>query len=208
MTFARAVASMKQRRADESGMTLVELTVSVLVLGIVLATAMSFISSALMHGTEISEETQLQNETRQVLDQMVRELRQATSGSVSTPVAAIQTPMQSDTITFLSPNSVVPAYGMRRIRYTAVAGELRRSVVTSTDTDGYPWVIGSQPADSKVLGSVQNTAVFTYLDDEGVVTTVPAAVHTVRITVDIDPFPSTGASAKTYTVSVHPRAAL
>lgn len=187
-------------------MTLVEVTVAVGLLGVVLSIAMSFFSSALMRGTELSEQTELQAETRLVLDQLVRELRQATSGSTST--AAIET-MQSGTITFLSPDQGTP-YAMRRISYTVdtATKELRRAIVTSTDTDGVPWVIGALPAASKVLGSVQNAAVFSYKDDAGAVTTIPAAVHTVEITLDIDPFPGSGSPAHTYKAAVHVRAAL
>ena len=56
-------------------------------------------------------------------------------------------------------------YGMRRIAYTVANGQLQRASVVSSDTDGYPWVIGALPAYTKTLGSVVNTTnVFTYQD--------------------------------------------
>jgi prepilin-type N-terminal cleavage/methylation domain-containing protein len=201
MLATRAGRPNSARSADERGFTAIEMTVAVFVLGIVMATAMGFMSSALLRGTATSEQTVLQAETRQVFDQFVIEMRQATSGM--TGVVAIET-MQAGTIQFLSPNSATP-YGMRRISYTVASGELRRTEITSTDTDGYPWVFGTLPAYSKVLGSVRNTTVFRYLDDNGAVTAVPAAVQTIEISLDIDPFPSISSSPKTYKTAVHPR---
>jgi prepilin-type N-terminal cleavage/methylation domain-containing protein len=206
MSAVRAIVTRMRHRAgraarDESGFSLLEMTIAVLVLGIVLSTATGFISTVLMRGTETSEQTQLQAETRQVMDQLVREIRQASTGTPSVP--AIET-MQAGTIQFLAPDSSSP-YAMRRIAYTVTNGQLQRAAVTSSDTDGYPWVIGALPAYSSVLGSVQNTNVFTYQDDTGAVTAVPGSVSTVVIRLDIDPFPGSGSGAQTYTTSVHLR---
>jgi len=187
-----------------SGFTVVEMAVSVAVLGVVLSMAMGFFGQALTRGSEVSESTQLQNESRQVLDQLVRELRQANSGSSS--VAAILT-MTGTTLTFLSPDSSTP-YRMRKISYQVSGNSLQRASVLSTDTDGYPWLgIDTLPAYTPVLGSVRNASPFSYLDDAGSPTTTASAVHTVLVSIDIDPYPSSGAPAYTYSVGVHPRSA-
>ncbi len=198
-----AVERLRTRAANEAGFSLLEMTVAVLVLGIVLSTATGFISSVLMRGTETSEQTQLQAETRQVIDQLVRELRQASTGAPTVP--AIET-MQAGTIQFLTPDSSA-TYQLRRIAYTVSNGQLTRASVTSTDNDGYPWVIGALPAYTKVLSSVQNTDVFTYEDDSGNVTADAGSASTVVIKLDIDPFPGSGSGAQTYTTSVHLRSA-
>jgi hypothetical protein len=48
------------------------------------------------------------------------------------------------------------------------------------------------------VSSIQNGAVFTYYDQNGVVTTDPNAVHSVRVTLAVKPA-QTQAQATTYT---------
>jgi prepilin-type N-terminal cleavage/methylation domain-containing protein len=186
---------------SERGMTVVELAVAVALLGIVLSAAMGFFSSALLRGSEVSEASVLQAETRQTLDQLVRELRQSTSGREG--VASIES-MSASSITFLTPDASSPVR-MRRVSYRVNQNALERTVILSTDSDGYPWTFSTLPAYDPVLGSVRNTNVFVYKNDVGTVTSTPGDVHTVEITLDIDPFPSSGSGANTYTVAVHPR---
>jgi prepilin-type N-terminal cleavage/methylation domain-containing protein len=198
------------RLRSEQGMTLIEVTVATALLSVVLGSAFSFFSTSIVRGAEITQQTQLQAETRGVLDQMVREIRQATSGDTAVvPATSIQS-MGPAGLEFWSPDQATP-YHIRQIGYTydATARELQRRVSLSTDTDGLPWVIPTPPTYTAVLSSVAS-ATFTYVNASGnpITTTdavARAAVSVVEIAISIDPFPTSGSAPHLYKTSVHLR---
>lgn len=178
-----------------------ELVVAMGILSIVLAMAFNFFALAIRHSSELNERTHVQTESRLAVDQLVRELRQAYSGS---EVAALET-MTPGSISFLSPDSADP-YHLRRISYRATGSALERSATVSTDTDGAPWVFPEPGPYVTVLRSVRNTTVFAYRDDAGIETAAPAAVRTIQVTLELDPNPAQAPAAQTYRTTVNLRA--
>lgn len=166
---------------SEEGFTVMELMVSIAVLGIFFAAFSTVVSSAIRHGSEVQEQAVLQTEVRAAVDSLVADLRQATIAG-DTSLSRISTATGTQ-ITFLSPDRAQPMH-LRRISYRVTGGELQRALATSTNTAA-PWSIPSLGAWSRRTGSVVTTGipVFSYLDASGASTSVAANVRTVRIRV-------------------------
>ena len=184
---------------SEGGFTLSELVVVLAILGIVIGSFEVIFSSSLRHVDQIQEQTTLQTEVRSAVDTMARDLRQAYSGTASSPIESASAPA----IQFLSPDRQLP-FHLRRIAYRLNGGWLERAETTSTDTDGSPWSLAwSTPAAGdwvRVAGSVKNAALFSYLDIGNVATTTASAVRTITITLTVATKIST-ARQFTYTTS-------
>jgi hypothetical protein len=119
---------------------------------------------------------------RLAADTFERDLRQAYTGDASLKrigsLAAAQ-------ITFYSPDRSTP-FHMRMISYRMTGTTLQRSVTTSTDADGFPWVFGATGPYATVLKNVRNTTLFTFRDVANTVTTDPAVVATVQLDLTVD----------------------
>lgn len=181
----------------ERGTTLVELLITMTVLGVLLAIFSQVFASTVKHSNEVQEESVLQTEVRGVVDQLAKDLRSATNGDSTVPIET----MTANTLQFLSPDRA-STYHMRRIAYQLSNHKLQRAITISTDTDGSPWVLAwtSPPSNGWVtqVGSVQNTTLFTYLDASGAVTSTAANVRTVTISVSVAP---SGSQARQYNYS-------
>lgn len=166
---------------SEEGVTLIELMVSIAVLGVFFAAFATVVSSAIRNGSEVQEQAVLQTEVRAAVDTLVADLRQATVAG-DTSLARISTATGTQ-LTFLSPNRSQPMR-LRRISYRISGGQLQRAFATSSNTAA-PWTIPSLGAWSRRNGSVVTTStpVFTYFDASGAPTSVAANVRTVRIRV-------------------------
>ncbi len=179
---------------NERGTTLLELLITMTVLGVLIAIFSQVFASTVKHSNEVQEESILQTEVRGTVDQLAEDLRAATNGDSTVPIEV----MTATTLQFLSPDRV-SSYHMRRIAYQLVSHNLQRAVTTSTDTDGSPWVLGwsTPPSTAWVtqVGSVRNSAVFTYLDGNGAATATAASVRTVKISVSVSP---NGSQARQY----------
>ena len=75
---------------------------------------------------------------------------------------------------------------MRKISYRMTGTTLQRSVTTSTDTDGFPWVFPTIGTYVTVLEFVRNPTLFTFRDVADVVTTDPASVATVQLDITVN----------------------
>jgi prepilin-type N-terminal cleavage/methylation domain-containing protein len=185
----------------EDGFTLSEMLSAMAVLGLLFAAFATVVGSAVRNGGEIEGQTAIQGEARAAVDRFASELRQVYSGDETTyPIESIS----ATQVTFLSPDRANP-FHLRRISYRLNAGSLERAFATSSDTDGYPWTIGSLGAWQKLVGPVRNATVFTYYDATGAVTSTASAVKTVGITLVVS---TVGSSSRqfTYTSSVTVRA--
>jgi prepilin-type N-terminal cleavage/methylation domain-containing protein len=165
----------------QRGFTLTEVLVAMIFIGVLFAVFATVVSSTLRHNDEISEQTTLQAEARAAIDQIAQDLRQAYTGDEA--VAPIES-VSATQITFLSANRTEPMH-LRRVSYRLSSGALQRRQAISTDTDGPPWVIPSLPSWQTRVSSVVNSTVFTYYDADGDVTTTPADVVTVGVTLTV-----------------------
>ena len=160
--------SMRRRLIrSEDGFTVVELLVAMAILSIVLAVFAMVLSSSIRHSTEVQEQGTLQAEARGAITALSQDLRQMYDGDdeiLTTPLEFIS----STQVTFLSPDRAQPLPHLRRVSYRLTGGRLERATATSSDTDGYPWII--VPANGtyqKLVGSVTTTTPFVFKDAAG-----------------------------------------
>jgi prepilin-type N-terminal cleavage/methylation domain-containing protein len=185
------------RGRGEGGFTVPELLVGMVILAIVLVGFGQVLMNTSKTSNRVEEQAMLQNDVRFALDRLTTDLREATNAHQTSPVGTA-TPT---TLTFDSPDRSTP-FHLRRISYRLNAGRLERSTTTSTSTGAWPWTFPVTPGPwIPQLSSIQNGSVFTYYDQNGVVTTDPNAVHSVRVTVSVQP-KQTQAAASTYTALV------
>ena len=94
-------------RRDQRGISLVEMLVVCVFVGL-LATAFSALfSTSIRHSTEIGNQKDLETQMRGALDPMIREVRQAYSGTTSSPIETIAT-TGTPIITFTTPIETAP----------------------------------------------------------------------------------------------------
>ena len=159
-----------RRISGEDGFTMVELLTAMTVFAIVLAIFSMVLSTSIRHNSEVRESGTLQAEARGAITSLSQDLRQMYDGDdnlLTTPLESIS----STQITFVSPDRAQP-FHLRRISYRLLAGNLERATLTSTDTDGSPWVIPGTLTYRKMVGSVVSTTPFTFRNAAGA--TLPA----------------------------------
>jgi prepilin-type N-terminal cleavage/methylation domain-containing protein len=180
------------RLRSQSGFTVVELLVTMAVMGIVMGAFGQMLLTSSKTSQRVEEQATLQNEVRVAMGRLSTDLRQATNANGTSPVESLS----STTVTFLSPDRLTP-FHLRRISYRLVNGRLERSVVTSTDADGWPWIWPATPGTYfPEIGSVTSTSPFTFYDANSGLTTDPTAVRSVRIAVTVAPRQTQGGSAQ------------
>jgi prepilin-type N-terminal cleavage/methylation domain-containing protein len=168
---------------DERGFTMVELLVTMAILGIVLTAFGQMLTSSSNTSQKVQAQAVLQNAARVAIDRLTTDVRSAMDGDGTSPVE-IATPTSFQ---FLSPDRGTP-FHMRRISYQLVNGSLLRSTTSSTDTDGWPWAWPATAAQSyEELDSITSGSPFTYYDLDGDPTTDPSSVRSVRVSVTVSP---------------------
>ena len=191
---------------DRRGFTLVEMLVGMAVLGIVLGSMADLLSKVYNTGTQTVEAGTLQQEARSAVDTLVADLRQAYTGDSATPLVAS---FSSTAITFYSPDRQQP-FHLRKIAYQQSGNTLQRAFVTSTDTDGSPWLglttLGAwQNVASSIVANPGGTPLFSYQKTDGTAATVAKDVARVIVTVTVKQ-PGAGTGASTYQSSADLRA--
>jgi len=179
----------------EDGFTLTELLVSLVFLS-VLFTAFAMIMTTSTHiGGSVQEQDTLETEVRAAVNGVAQDLREAYTGT-TTP-ARIDS-ISGTQVTFYAPDRATP-FHLQKIWYRLSGGHLDRASVTSTDTDGPPWLglPGTAPANgwATQVGSVASTTLFTTVDVNGACTTTAATSTTIRsicITLTVAPLHSNG----------------
>ncbi len=173
---------MTRRRRGDRGFTLIEVTVATSILGIVLLLVYGTLNTGVRQAADVEARLQTEASVRLAADTFERDLRQAHTGDASLSRIASLAPAQ---ITFYSPDRTTP-YHMRKISYRMTGTTLQRSVTTSTDTDGFPWVFPAIGTYVTVLEFVRNPTLFTFRDVADVVTTDPASVATVQLDITVN----------------------
>ena len=192
---------------DRRGFTLVEMLVGMAILGIVLASMAALLSAIYNTGTQTVEAGTLQDEARAAVDTLVTDLRQGYTGDPSVPVIAS---FSGTSITFYSPDRQQP-FHLRKIAYQMSGSTLQRASVTSTDTDGAPWLGlttlgGYTNVASSIVANPGGTPLFSYVKSDGVTTATAAKdIDRVIVTVTVKQ-PGSRNQASTYQSSADIRA--
>ncbi|HEX4518168.1 MAG TPA: type II secretion system protein [Gaiellaceae bacterium] len=185
---------MTRRASNQDGFTLIEMLVTMFIVGIVFAAFGLVISTTVRHTALITNESVTQHQVRTALDQMTEDLREATvaSTSATSPFVTTANVMSPTTLTFYAPDGTFSTadqtdYHLREISYQLSGGELERTSAASSNVAGPPWTIPTLGGWVPLLDNVASSAVFTYYDGSQPpqVTTNPAAVRTVVATVTV-----------------------
>jgi prepilin-type N-terminal cleavage/methylation domain-containing protein len=182
---------------DDSGFTLPEVLVTMVLLAIVLGAFGSMLITSSKTSNRVEEQAALQADVRASLDRMTSDFRQATTAGVATPVESVS----ATAFTFDSPDRGTP-FHLRRIAYQLVNGQLQRSTTISTNTGSSPW---SWPLTAaswiSEVGSITNASPFTFYDSTGAVTTNALTVHSMRVTLTVGPRQTQGGT-NTYSTTI------
>lgn len=188
---------------DPRGFTLTEMLASMAVLGVMFALFATVMTSTITQGTQEQETTVLQTEARAAVERFASELRTAYSGVDGTwPIEAVS----ATTIRFLAPERLSP-FKLQRVEWQLTGGKLQRRFVTTSDTDGDPWVWPTPITSAAWITqarSIRNVSIFQAFDEAGTATTTPADVRKVTITLDVS---TTGRQSRksTFQTTVTPR---
>jgi prepilin-type N-terminal cleavage/methylation domain-containing protein len=168
---------------DDRGFTLIEVTISIAIFVVVMTLALGQMTAGITQTRRVDQATQRASAVRLVLDGIVGELRQASTGEASLPVIVSRS---STALTFYSLDRQTPAH-LRRISYRLTGRTLERSEIVSTNSGTAPWTMPST-ADrfTPVINDVSNTDIFVYLTSTGAIVTSPSqTVSAVTLHIDV-----------------------
>ncbi len=143
------------RAHGQDGYTLSELVVVVSLLLVVLVPILTTLLRANTGSNDLRKNTEVRATTRQVVDVLVRDFRQAQTRQAGMGHVVAMSP---SSITFYSPDKTVVAasstgfYYLRRITYTIVGSTLTRQVTTSTNQSP-PWVFPATSGPTVVVAT-------------------------------------------------------
>jgi prepilin-type N-terminal cleavage/methylation domain-containing protein len=181
---------LAKRLRPAAGFSLMEMLVAMAVLAITVPAFAVFVSTAYIQSGRTMARSALQTEARAAVDTLVADLRQAYYGDATTsPIVS----MSPTALTFYAPDRA-QSFRLRKIAYQLSGGKLQRAVGVSTNTDGPPWTGLTLGAWLTQLDRVTSTTIFTYEDANGSVTTNPAEVKRVTVTVTAQPTSSSAAT--------------
>jgi prepilin-type N-terminal cleavage/methylation domain-containing protein len=190
------------RLNSEQGFTLVELVISMVLIGVIFAIFSITMGATIRTSSEVQENSVLQGEVRATVEAMAKDLRQAYTGNGN---PGIETMLPAE-IQFLSPDRGTP-FHLRRINYKLQNTKLRRASSVSTNTGSPPWTFpASLGAYQDQFGSIVNTTVFRYYDAAGAPATQASDVASVSITITVAN-PAAPSRQFTYATSVAMRVA-
>lgn len=188
-----------------AGFTLVELLISMVVIGIAVTVLVVLLSTIYNTGTQTVAAGTLQDQARTAVDGLVADLRQAYTGDPATPPVAGFTPTS---ITFYSPDRQQP-FHLRKLGYQLSGGNFQRALVLSTNTDGPPWsgltTLGPwADVAPSIVANPGGTPVFSYQKADGTPATAAKDIDKVVVTLTTS-LPGSRGSASTYTSSAELR---
>ena len=193
-TSTRIAGTPAPARGGEAGFTLIEMLVTMFIIGIVFAAFGLVISTTVTHSALITNESVVQNQVRTALSQLTEDLREATTATAgaTSPFVTAGGVMSPTSITFYAPDNTYSsanptAYHLREISYQLSGGNFQRSSAVSSNLSGPPWTIPALGSWVTLIGAVVNSTVFTYYDGSQppAPTTNPAAVRTVVMTITV-----------------------
>ena len=189
----RGLVARRALRRD-GGFTVIELLVSMVLIGILFAAFALLVSSTITHSAVVTNESVLQTQLRVALGQFTKDMREAslpTTGATS-PFVTTGGVMSPTQVTFYAPDSTYSTgapttYHLREISYQLSGGSFQRASAVSSNTGGPPWTMPALSSYVNQLGGVVNSTVFTYYDGSQppALTTNPAAVRTVVATITV-----------------------
>jgi prepilin-type N-terminal cleavage/methylation domain-containing protein len=194
------LSKLASRVRHEEGFTLVEMLAAIAVLTLLMAMFAELLSVTVARSGRSREQGSLQTEARAALDEFTTDLRQATCNGANSPV----TVATANQITLTSPDRATP-YHLRQVSYQLSGANFQRAFSTSSNTGGPPWTLPALGPWQTLVGSITSTSPFTYYDASGAVTTTPASVARVDLSISITPKSSPGDGATTYTQSANLR---
>ena len=162
-----------RRTRDDSGFTLVELAVAIVLSGLVLSTIGAAYSSGLTANRKVDTNSKAQRDGRLVMDQLARELR--SRGGIVTPSSPVVSPDPGPlAITFTTVRDEAAGIQSHTIHYEVSGGRLWKS----TDNQNLQSVIDG-------LNNSSLLPLFTYYDASGTALTTGVAASTRRVTVSL-----------------------
>lgn len=199
----------RARLADEEGFTLIEMLMTMVYLGVIFSLFAALISLTVSNDNTLTSESALQAQVRGALDQITSEVRQAlplTTTSTSAFVTSGGT-MSPTSLTFYTPDETYSSgspttFHLNEESFSLSGGNLDYSFAQSTNTGGIgtTWTMPALGSAVAEVSGITNSSIFTYFDDNGAATTVPADVATVVVTLTVKEDSAAG-SPITYTDS-------
>jgi type II secretory pathway component PulJ len=193
---------LRARLRDERGVGLIELLVSLMLIGVIVAAWSSLTTATVKSNGRTQELATLGTEVRAAVDTLAADLREAQCNGTTKPVTTSTTTQ----LTFYSPDRLTP-FHLRQVSYRLSGGQLQRAIATSTDNDGAPWSIPALGAWTTMLGSVTNTSIFTYKNADGAATTTPTNVASATVTLIVTPSKGIGGASSTSQTTIDLRTA-
>jgi prepilin-type N-terminal cleavage/methylation domain-containing protein len=199
-------SAIGRRLAREEGFTLIELLMAMVLLGILTAAFAVTLGTLMTQNATITNETVIQSQARTALNQLTKDLRQATlpTTTATSPFVTVGGVMSPTSITFYSPDETYStgaptAYHLREISYQLAGGTFERASAISSNTGGPPWTIPALGSWASIVPNVTSSTVFKYFDGNNPPnqTTNPVAVRTIEVTLTVS-IPGTN---RTYTYS-------
>ena len=200
--WGRLLHRVHRTAAATQGFTIIELTVSLALLGILVGPLATMLSMAGSKSEITMNQDSSLTQARAAVEQIVTDVREAYTSSAAMPAIVS---MSGTQLTFYSPDGRQP-FHLVEITYQLSGRNLKRAFSASTNTGGPAWTIPALGAGSTMVGSVSNSTIFTYQDANGVATVDPTKVSRVLVTVTITP--ADGGPATTYQDSATIRAAV
>lgn len=162
-------------RRPEQGFTLIEIVISLVLLGILGVAGSKMISGSVFTNQFISNEQVTYSGARYALERMSREIREMQYDTINSKMAI------ANPTTDMTPS---------RLSFTKT-GLSSTSTVTLTFSNTVPGTISlaynNETAEDLVQNLANVTGVFAYLTDTGATATTPAALRYVRIDLSVKP---------------------
>jgi|BarGraIncu01121A_1022015.scaffolds.fasta_scaffold04375_3 prepilin-type N-terminal cleavage/methylation domain-containing protein len=137
----------------EDGFTLMEMLIVVVLIGITTAMFEVTFGTVVSRSSEVQSQNIMQTEVRAEINQLVADLRDATTGTANSPILT----NTGNLVRFYSPDRLAPN-NLRMVRYWLDGTALKRQItmVTAYDSDGKPVDPGDTGPIETIIGLVKS----------------------------------------------------